>query len=243
MRVVAVVVFVFVALVASGMADAKGADPSGKRVLVLGRSIGGREIVAVETGDLDSRRRTLIVGCVHGNESAGIAVAKRLADGPPPNELDLWVVPNLNPDGTAAGTRGNGRGVDLNRNFPWRWRPLDGPYYSGPRPLSEPESRIAYYLIRRVAPAVSIWFHQHLNVVDESGGNVTVERRFAELSGLRLARLPREPGSAVGWTNHEDPRGAAFVVELPSGALSQAAVTRFAHAVIAVSGKESAPSG
>jgi hypothetical protein len=75
-----------------------------------------------------------------------------------------------------------------------------------------------------------------MHVVDESGGNVAIERRFARLVGLRLARLPREPGSIVGWENHRFRSGTAFVVELPAGALSRAAVARFVRAVVAVAG-------
>lgn len=210
---------------------ARPADPGRRLEVMLGRSVDGRPIVAVETGDLDSPDRRLVVGCIHGNECAGIAVAHRLAAGAPPRELDLWIVPDLNPDGAAAGTRGNAHGVDLNRNFPWRWRPLRGLFYSGRAPLSEPESRIAHRLLERVRPRVAIWFHQHLDVVDESGGSVAVERRFAAATGMRLARLAREPGSAVGWENHRFPGGTAFVVELPAGVLSGASVARFARAI------------
>jgi murein peptide amidase A len=221
-------------LVAAGT-SAGALDPTGRRAVVLGRSVDGRPIVAVETGDFDAARRTLVVGCIHGNEQAGIAVAEWLAHAPPPNELDLWIIPVLNPDGVAADTRQNAHHVDLNRNFPWRWQPLGGVFNSGPRPLSEPESRIAYRLILRLHPQVSVWFHQHLDVVDESGGNVLVERRFAELTGLPLARLTREPGSAVEWENHRVPSGTGFVVELPAGTLDEPSVKRFAHAIVAVS--------
>ena len=123
-----------------------------------------------ETGDLDNPRKTLAVGCIHGNERAGIAVAEQLAHTAQRGDADIWIVPNLNPDGAAEGTRGNAHGVDLNRNFPWRWQRLSGLFYSGPRPLSEPESRIAYRLLLRLRPHVSIWFHQHMDLVDESGG-------------------------------------------------------------------------
>jgi protein MpaA len=217
-------------------ANAAAADPTGRRVVMLGRSVDGRPITAVETGDFDAARRTLVVGCIHGNEQAGIAIAERLAHGAPPRELDLWIVPVLNPDGVTADTRQNAHHVDLNRNFPWRWRPLGGIFYSGPRPLSEPESRIAYRLISRLRPQVAVWFHQHLDVVDESGGSVAVERLFARLTGLPLVRLTREPGSAVEWEDHRVPSGTAFVVELPAGALDDESVTRFARAILASSG-------
>jgi murein tripeptide amidase MpaA len=87
-------------------------DSIGRRTVVLGRSVDGHAITAVEVGDFDSRRKALVVGCIHGNECAGIAVAARLARTRPPGEIDLWILPNLNPDGAVAGTRGNAHGVD-----------------------------------------------------------------------------------------------------------------------------------
>jgi murein peptide amidase A len=214
-----------------GLAASAAGTPVSR--VVLGRSVDGRPIVAYEVGDRDGARRELVVGCIHGNETAGIAIARRLEHVSAVG-LDLWVVPVLSPDGAAAGTRGNARGVDLNRNFPWRWKRLGGSVYSGPRPLSEPESKIAYRLVRRLRPQVSIWFHQPLDVVDESGGSIPVERRFATAVGFRLARLPREPGSVVGWENHILRDSSAFVVELPDRRLSPSGVDRFARAVVAV---------
>ncbi len=147
---------------------------------------------------------------------------------------NVWVVPDLNPDGVARNTRQNADGVDLNRNFPWRWQPAGHKgdlQYSGPSELSEPESRFALALIARVHPAVTIWFHQPLAVVDESGGSLSVERRFARRVGLPLRRLQRYRGSATTWQNHRFPGTTAFVVELPPGALDEAMIERYAHAV------------
>ena len=210
-------------------------DPSGRRIVTLGRSVRGRPIVAIETGDFDSPRRTLLVGCIHGNEPAGISIAHRLARAAPPRELDLWIIPDLNPDGVAAGTRQNADHVDLNRNFPWRWQPLGGIFYSRPRPLSEPESRLLARLVLQLQPRVSIWFHQPYGLVDESGGDRALERRFAAVAGLPLRRLTRYPGGVTNWENARMPGSTAFVVELPAGTLTATNVTRFARAVVAVS--------
>ena len=209
-------------------------DPVGRRRINLGRSVQGRPIHAVELGDFDNERSLLVVGVIHGNETAGMPIARRLTSGSPGRERLLIVVNDLNPDGVAAGTRQNADRVDLNRNFPWRWRPLGSPgylQYSGPRPLSEPEARAARALVLRKRPSIAIWFHQPLGLVDESGGSLRVERRFSKLSGLPLRRLTRYPGSAVGWENHRLPHSTAFVVELPAGRLSGPAVSRYADAV------------
>jgi hypothetical protein len=125
-------------------------------------------------------------------------------------------VPTINPDGVAAHTRGNARGVDLNRNFPFDWQPPSGGEYSGPRPLSEPETRAAQRLILREKPDVTIWFHQPFGLVDRPEGSPFAARRFSQLIGLPLVRLPgRYPGSASRWQNHRLAGTEAFVVELP----------------------------
>jgi murein peptide amidase A len=202
--------------------------------MVLGLSVRRRPVYAGELRAPTVRRSVLVVGCIHGNETAGVAVARALTRTVPVAGVDLWVVPDLNPDGVAAGTRQNADGVDLNRNFPWRWRPLGPrgtPQYAGPRPLSEPESRIAHRLILRLRPAVTIWFHQPLALVDESGGSVAIERRFARVAHLPLRRLTRYPGSAASWQDGRLPHTTAFVVELPPGPAPPAAVARYVRAV------------
>jgi protein MpaA len=221
-------------LIASALLAAQAAVPAHApvvRQVVLGRSVDGRPITAEELGDRASRFKVLVVGCIHGNEPAGIAITDELARLQPPAGVDLWIVPDLNPDGVAAHTRGNARGVDLNRNFPTRWQRLSGVYDSGPRPLSEPEARIAYRLVLRLRPTISIWFHQHLDLVDTSTGDPALERLFARLVGLRAARLAREPGSVVGWEAQRFPPSSPFVVELPAGAPGAGSALRIAAAI------------
>ncbi len=176
--------------------------------------------------------RVLVVGCIHGNETAGIPVARALEQ-LSPRGLDLWILPVLNPDGVAAGTRGNAHGVDLNRNFPWRWEQLGGVYDSGPRPLSEREARIAYRLVLRLRPHVTIWFHQHMDLVWADGNDPRIERAFARVSGLSFRPLPRLPGTSVTWQNHALPQTTAFAAELPAGQPDAAAVQRYVRAVLA----------
>ncbi|HWB23561.1 MAG TPA: DUF2817 domain-containing protein [Gaiellaceae bacterium] len=197
----------------------------------LGRSWQGRPIEAIEVGDPNGIR-VLVVGVIHGNETAGLPIVRAL-ERLKPAGIDLWIVPDLNPDGVAAGTRQNSRGVDLNRNFPWRWRPMSGVYESGPHPLSEREARIAHSLILRLHPHLTIWFHQHLDMVWASGGDRRIEKTFARVSGLPYHPMPQLAGSAISWQNNTLHGTTAFAAELPAGQPTSAEVARYVRAVLA----------
>jgi hypothetical protein len=102
--------------------------------ITIGHSAQGRPIRALRVGSPRARVKLLVIGSVHGNERAGEAVIERLRRARPPRGTSLWLVEQANPDGAAAGARPNAHGVDLNRNFPYRWREQDGVYESGSGP-------------------------------------------------------------------------------------------------------------
>jgi protein MpaA len=97
---------------------------------IVGRSVRGAPIRATVVGDPAAPRAVLVVACLHGNEPAGMSVTRRLRRARPPAGTVLWLIGRANPDGCRAGTRHNARGVDLNRNAPWRWRRTGG---AGPK--------------------------------------------------------------------------------------------------------------
>jgi hypothetical protein len=188
-------------------------------LLPAGHSVDGRAIRPVLLGDPAAAQRLLVVGCVHGDECAGLAVVRRLvAAGAPPGTA-IAVVPTLNPDGYAARTRGNARGVDLNRDFYAR---------------SQPETRYAEALVRAFRPQVSVWFHQPEGVVRAWGRSVATARWFAARAGWPYRSLRWPPGSASNWQNHRFPRTASFVVELAPGALGPVRAARWVRALRAL---------
>jgi protein MpaA len=179
----------------------------------------------------------LVVGDVHGNERAGRAVIRALRRIAPPAGVQVWTVASVNPDGERAGTRHNARGVDLNRNFPDRWRPgvRGDVHYPGPAAASEPETRAVQRLVRRLRPDVTVYYHQHLDLVNlpRRDGDRALVRDYARRAGMRAAFLPDLHGTATGWQNATFEGTTAFVVELPAGALAPAAARRHARAVLA----------
>jgi murein peptide amidase A len=201
---------------------------------IVGSSVRGRPLRLTERGGLRPGRTILIVGSIHGTEPAGLAITRLLLTGPRPRSGTLWILQDVNPDGRAAGTRGNARGVDLNRNFPSQWRQIGvpgDPQYAGRRPLSEPESRAAVRAIERIRPDITIWFHQPQTIVRAFGQSEPTARRYARLVGMVYRRIHWPSGSAPNWQNHRFPGRPAFVVELAPGRLSAASVRRHARAI------------
>ncbi len=121
-------------------------------VISIGQSIEGRELLFVRISDNigqeEGEAQFLYTGTMHGDETTGFVLLLRLIDyllsnyGTDPkvtnmvDNLDIWINPAANPDGTYAGgngsvygaTRYNANGVDLNRNYP---DPEDGPHPDG----------------------------------------------------------------------------------------------------------------
>lgn len=181
---------------------------------VIGHSVQGRPIRAWRLGER-GEPKVLLVATMHGDEGAPRQILASLRDGRPVRGINLWVLPVYNPDGLAAHTRKNARGVDLNRNFPYGWVDLDGSYESGPRPGSEPETRAMMRFLRDVRPRWIVSFHQPLNGVDTDTKSPRLSRRLA-----RALHLPRKSftcggvchGTMTGWFNHGF-AGAAITVE------------------------------
>jgi N-acetylmuramoyl-L-alanine amidase len=203
--------------------------------LLFGHSAEHRPLTATRVGS--GPVKVLVVGSIHGNETAGRAVLRALRRAQPAPGVELWLVNSVNPDGVRRGTRHNARGVDLNRNFGRRWRGggrAFDTYFPGPRPFSEPESRAVRRLVRRIRPAITVYYHQHLRLVNLSAGADTrIVRAYARRVGLPARILPNYHGTATDWQNHRAPGTSAFVVELPAGPLPPASAQRHAEAVLA----------
>jgi murein peptide amidase A len=202
---------------------------------IIGHSVEGRPITMQRLGDPAARHKVLLVGAVHGDERAGRRLLRLVArNAVPPAGSQLLLVDDLNPDGSARGTRTDARGVDLNRNSSAGWAG------AGRRPWSEPETRAWRNLVLRERPDVTVFYHQPLGVVDvPSVGSARLSRRYARLARLPVRRLPTYPGSLTRWQNAHVRRGGAFVVELPRGPMSNVAVLRHAAAVFALAGAPS----
>jgi protein MpaA len=188
------------------------ARPAVVEVRTIGHSVRGRPIRAWRLGE-PGKRPMVLVSTMHGNEPHTRRILETLRDGRAIRGVDLWVVPTYNPDGLARGTRRNAHGVDLNRNFPYKWADLDGNYESGPRPGSEPETRAMMGFLQEVRPRRVLSFHQPLVGVDTKDAGFA--RRVA-----RALRLPRKTldcgglchGTMTMWFNHHF-AGSALTVE------------------------------
>jgi len=167
----------------------------------------------------------LLIAGIHGEESDTTLVASRalrLLKSPPPNGIILCA----NPDGNRLGTRGNSRGVDLNRNFPTgNWTAAETlcrltletsrvtRLSPGETPASEPETRALIDLILQIRPTRIIALHSPLNCVDAA--DTPWARHIAQFLSLPLTHdigYPT-PGSLGTWCREQGIE--CITVELP----------------------------
>ncbi len=120
--------------------------PDKCEIITLGTLPSNRKLLVahINNGSGVGKPRFFYVSTMHGDETTGWMLMLRLIDyileNPTQPEcanvlenIDLYICPNMNPDGTYHGgnntvngaTRANANGVDLNRNFP---DPHEGPH-------------------------------------------------------------------------------------------------------------------
>jgi murein peptide amidase A len=157
----------------------------------------GADIVALRRPVAAPRRTVVVVGGIHGNEPASPPVVRSLVEVALPPDVEVWLIPQMNVDGVARGTRTNANDVDLNRNFGWTWRPGDG----GPAPFSEPETQAVTALIENLRPGLVIWMHQPLGYVSSIGATADAfEQAWARGSGLPVRPDVTQHGGGESWT-------------------------------------------
>lgn len=126
------------ATVVSRLQDLANAYPDLCRLVQVGTSVDGRSLLALVISDNpaaeEDEPETRLVGGIHGDERLGMTIAfdfaewllqhygQTDADGIRAtalvDDLEIWVLPLLNPDGYEANRRSNSHDVDLNRSFP-----------------------------------------------------------------------------------------------------------------------------
>jgi murein peptide amidase A len=154
---------------------------------VIGHSFEGRSIEALTLGH--GPVRVYLIGGIHGNEPEGLAAieviaADILANSSSASASTVRIVQDLNPDGTALATRGNARGIDLNRNWPTtNFVPRR---QNGPAPLSEPETAAIHADLQDFAPHLVLVFHSIAAgpFVNFDGPGAEFAREFADAATL-----------------------------------------------------------
>lgn len=95
--------------------------------------------------------RILFYAQQHGDEVSGkdalLYLIREIASKPEllPEDVDLWILPMMNPDGAEAGTRRNASGADLNRDH---------------MALEQPETLALHRLARKIRPHLCVDAHE-----------------------------------------------------------------------------------
>jgi len=215
--------------------------PKLTKLMSIGKTGGGRDIWALKISDNprndEDEPAVMLNGSHHGNELLPVefvmdAVQHLLENyGRDPavtrwvDELELWLVPLVNPDGNwsfmrqsawsgrknVRDTDDNGRfdytdGVDLNRNYPFRWGHLGELgshsnrrlyWYRGPHPGSEPETQTMMRLTDSEHFVASISYHTVSTVIlaPYTTNRVTQPRFHAarRVAEDIAAKVPKQP--------------------------------------------------
>lgn len=175
----------------------------------------------------------LIMASMHGDEVDSTVALSEAMRRVPENALKNPVILGVNPDGILRGTRCNGRGVDLNRNWPTAdWSPAPVCYRGhdmaernielspGESAGSEAETRALMDLVKTLQPRAIVTLHTPLGCIDDPNDS-PLGRWIASEIGLPLVPdvgYPT-PGSFGTWGAEQ---GIPVITwELPSESVAE----------------------
>lgn len=151
--------------------------------------------------------RVLVMSSLRGTDPASITVVDYLAQtmrdrAELQNDCTVLFLRNPNPDGLADRSPYNGRGIDLNQNFPAKnWSP-HARGLSGPKASSENETQVIVRLINDFKPdrLVVVQVSRTGNNVAYNGNIRQLARKVAGDMGIgRVDRAKNSPGSLVSY--------------------------------------------
>lgn len=166
--------------------------------------------------ELQTAKPILLMGGVHGDEPEGVRLAQDTLQWlkSHTDKVCPWIlVPCLNVDGFKNKTRVNGRGVDLNRNYPssdWNREARAERYFPGLAPGSEVETQAVVELLETFSPRLVIHCHSyHPCIVGTGHTSQKDTERLARASGYEGKEdigYPT-PGSlsSLGWFDMKIP--------------------------------------
>ncbi len=209
--------------------------------LTFGSSAEGRPITGtrIGTGPL----RFYIIANTHGGPEANtyqlaldLQAYFRQHPAEVPAPVSLYIIPTINPDGLALGTRFNSRGVDLNRNMDTNFdqcpendwnQTVEGAYgyisdTGGPTIESEVESQLVRDLVLDASAVV--WVHSDGGDVFpafcEHAPSIALAQAYAQASGYRYDRYWQNYNITGGMHDWAGALGIASITpELATGEL------------------------
>ena len=156
----------------------------------IGKSVLGRPIECLHFAPpiyARPKAKALLFGAIHGDEPVGVYCLAQLATellAMPPGR-ETWIIPALNLDGLAGGSKNNANDVDLNRSFASNnWSPeFKAGYSPGKSAEDQPEAQALSKLIEHSGATRLIAVHSPYRTVNWDGSGEALALAMAERNG------------------------------------------------------------
>lgn len=189
------------------------------KILKTERTSQNREIELIELPSDGKGKTVLIIGVFHGDEPQGeVLIRKFLEENRSFYKNRTLIIPCLNPDGKALGTRQNSKGIDLNRNFPTKNRKVieDKQYYGGNIAASEIETRFIIDILEEFKPDFILSLHAPYRVVNYDGDAEEYAQKISEITGYPTeADIGYETPGSFGTYAGKERQIPTITLELP----------------------------